>query len=174
MGLYNTYNLALDANILDELKHYVKEDKVAAIVEKLIKAYIKQQKQEMQNIEANEAKIANKNKMTKNKAKALLLQKKYDLNKKVTFSSSNSRNGVYWANPNPKFLHLDWSLILNDIKNRKLYLLNIPKNTFKSENISLKSPDYELLDIRLDPNTLINTAPDKTDFSPYKIAEVSY
>ena len=117
---------------------------------------------------------SDKNKMTKKKAVALLLQKNFELNEKVTFSSSNSRNGVYWANPNPKFLHLDWSLILNDIKNRKLYLLNIPKNTFKSENISLKSPDYELLDIRLDPHTLINTAPDKTNFASHKVAEVSY
>ncbi len=117
---------------------------------------------------------SDKNKMNKKKAVALLLQKKFDLNEKVTFSSSNRRNGVYWANPNPKFLHLDWSLILNDIKNRKLYLLNIPKNTFKSENISLKSPDYELLDIRLDPHTLINTAPDKTNFAPHKITEISY
>ena len=45
---------------------------------------------------------------------------------------------------------------------------------FRGGDISLKSPKFELLDIRLDPNTLVNTAPDKTDFRPYKIAEISY
>lgn len=168
------YNIKIDSNLLDELKRYVSEEKVGSMIEKLIRSYIKQKKQLTKTAESDGTKIANKNKMTKKKAVALLLQKNFDLNKKVTFSSSNIRNGVYWANPNPKFLHLDWSLILNDIKNRKLYLLNIPKNTFKSENISLKSPDYELLDIRLDPHTLINTAPDKTNFAPHKIAEISY
>lgn len=110
----------------------------------------------------------------KPEAIALLRQKNYTVHSCVTFASTNARTGQFWANPNPEFLKQDWSFILNDKKKRKLYLLNIPKNTFKSENISLKSPDYELLDIRLDPHTLINTAPDKTNFAPHKIAEISY
>lgn len=112
--------------------------------------------------------------MGKSDAIALLHQKNYTVHSCVTFASTNARTGQFWANPNPEFLKQDWSFILNDKKKRKLYLLNILKNTFKEGDISLKSPKFELLDIRLDPNTLINTAPDKTDFSPYKIAEISY
>lgn len=110
----------------------------------------------------------------KPEAIALLRQKNYTVHSCVTFASTNARTGQFWANPNPEFIKQDWSFILNDKKKRKLYLLNILKNTFKEGDISLKSPKFELLDIRLDPNTLINTAPDKTDFSPYKIAEVGY
>ena len=55
---------------------------------------------------------------------------------------------------------------------RKLYLLEISKNTFRSGDIPVR--DNGRLHIVLDPNTLINTAPDKTDFRPYKIAEISY
>ena len=110
--------------------------------------------------------------MTKSKAIALLFQKNYQLHSSVTFASTNVRTGEFWANPNVGFLKCDWSFILNDIKNRKLYLLDIPKNTFDKTALPLKTPD--LLQISLDPETLINRSSDKTDFSPYKIAEVSY
>ena len=55
---------------------------------------------------------------------------------------------------------------------RKLYLLEISKNTFRSGDIPVR--DNGRLHTVLDPNTLINTAPDQTNFASYKIAEVSY
>ena len=110
--------------------------------------------------------------MTKSKAIALLFQKNYQLHSCVTFASINKSSGEFWANPNPEFLKQDWSFILNDKKKRKLYLLNIPRNTFKSGTVSVR--DNGRLDIRLDPNTLRNKAPDKINFAPYKIAEISY
>ena len=110
--------------------------------------------------------------MGKSDAIALLRQKNYTVHSCVTFASTNARTGQFWANPNPEFLKQDWSFILNDIKKRKLYLLEISKNTFRSGDIPVR--DNGRLHIVLDPNTLINTAPDKTDFRPYKIAEISY
>ena len=110
--------------------------------------------------------------MTKSKAIALLFQKNYQLHSCVTFASTNASSGNFWANPNVEFLKCDWSFILNDIKNRKLYLLDIPKNTFDKTALPLKTPD--LLQISLDPETLISTYSDRTVFRPYKIAEVSY
>ena len=110
--------------------------------------------------------------MTKSKAIALLFQKNYQLHSCVTFASTNASSGNFWANPNVEFLKCDWSFILNDIKNRKLYLLDIPKNTFDKTALPLKTPD--LLQISLDPKTLISTYSDRTVFRPYKIAEVSY
>lgn len=174
MGLFNKYNIEIDPNLLDELKDYVAAENIKFTIEKLVRNYIKQQKSTKKHEEAIEAETCNKNEMTKKKAMALFSHKNYELHSCVTFASTNKTTGQFWANPNPEFLKQDWSFILNDKKKRKLYLLNIPKNTFKSENISLKSPDYELLDIRLNPHTLINTAPDKTNFAPHKIAEVGY
>lgn len=110
--------------------------------------------------------------MTKSKAIALLSQKNYQLHSCVTFASANASSGNFWANPNIEFLKCDWSFILNDIKNRKLYLLDIPKNTFDKTTLPLKTPD--LLQISLDSKTLISTYSDKTDFRPYKVTEVSY
>ena len=113
------------------------------------------------------------NEMTKTKAIALLSQKNCELHSCITFASINKSSGEFWANPNPEFLKQDWSFILNDKKKRKLYLLNIPKNTFKKGDILLRKDRY-MLDISLDPETLINRPSDKTDFSPYKVAEISY
>lgn len=109
----------------------------------------------------------------KPEAIALLRQKNYTVHSCVTFASTNARTGQFWANANPEYIKHDWSFILNDKKKRKLYLLEISKNTFRSGDIPVRE-DNGRLDIRLDPNTLINTAPDKTDFRPYKIAEISY
>ena len=113
------------------------------------------------------------NKMTKTKAIALLYQKNCELHSCITFASTNKSSGEFWANPNPEYIKDDWSFILNDKKKRKLYLLNIPKNTFKKGDILLRKDRY-VLDISLDPETLINRSSDKTDFSPYKIAKISY
>lgn len=110
--------------------------------------------------------------MEKSEAIALLRQKDYPVHSSVTFASTNASTGEFWANPNVKFLKCDWSFILNDIKNRKLYLLDIPKNTFDKTTLPLKTPD--LLQISLDSKTLISTYSDKTDFRPYKVTEVSY
>ena len=109
----------------------------------------------------------------KPEAIALLRQKNYTVHSCVTFASTNASTGHFWANANPEYIKHDWSFILNDKKKRKLYLLNIPKNTFKKGDIQLRKDRYAL-DISLDPESLINRLSDKTDFSPYKIAEVSY
>ena len=110
--------------------------------------------------------------MSKSRAIALLSSKNYQLHSCVTFASTNRASGTFWANPNVEFLKCDWSFILNDIKNRKLYLLDIPKNTFDKTKLPLKTPD--LLQISLEPETLISTYSDRTAFRPYKVAEISY
>ena len=110
--------------------------------------------------------------MEKSEAIALLRQKNYIVHSSVTFASTNASSGEFWANANPEYIKDDWSFILNDKTKRQLYLLNIPRNTFKSGTVSVR--DNGRLDIRLDPNTLRNKAPDKINFAPYKIAEISY
>ena len=167
------YNIKIDSNLLDELKRYVSEEKVGSMIEKLIRSYIKQKKQLTKTAESDGTKIANKNKMTKKKAVALFSHKNYDLHLCVTFASTNASREEFWANPNVEFLKHDWSFILNDTKKRKLYLLNIPKNTFTSKDFPHRNKG-KMLAIALDTRTLINVLSDKTDFSPYKIAEVSY
>lgn len=112
------------------------------------------------------------NSMDKDMAMALFSHKNYELHSSVTFASTNKTTGEFWANPNPEYIKQDWSFILNDKKKRKLYLLEISKNTFRSGDIPDR--DNGRLHIVLDPHTLINTAPDKTNFAPHKIAEISY
>ena len=173
MWLFNNkYNIEIDPNLLDELKDYVEVENIKSTIEKLVRNYIKQQKSTQKNEEAIEVETCNKNEMTKKKAVALFSHENCELHSCVTFASTNKTTGQFWANPNPEYIKHDWSFILNDKKKRKLYLLEISKNTFRSGDIPVR--DNGRLHIVLDPNTLINTAPDKTDFRPYKIAEISY
>ena len=172
MGLFNKYNIEIDPNLLNELKDYVAAENIKSTIEKLVRNYIKQQKSTKKHEEAIEDETCNKNEMTKKKAMALFSHKNYELHSCVTFASTNKTTGLFWANPNPEYIKQDWSFILNDKKKRKLYLLEISKNTFRSGDIPDR--DNGRLHIVLDPNTLRNNAPDQTDFSPYKIAEISY
>lgn len=111
--------------------------------------------------------------MGKSDAIALLRQKNYQLHSCVTFASTNAGREEFWANPQVEFLKHDWSFILNDTKKRKLYLLNIPQNTFTSKDFPHRNKGTRLA-IALDTTTLTNNLSDKTNFSPYKVAEISY
>lgn len=115
------------------------------------------------------------NNMTKSRAKRLIYNKGVSLYNNVTFASKNNGAYNYWANPELSLLDRDWSLILNDWKNRKIYLFNIPaKSIARSEFVTRRDKPY-LIDLQImyeDPTFTDN----RSGYSllQYKVAEINY
>lgn len=87
--------------------------------------------------------------MSKSIAKRLFWRSGYDIASNITFASKNSVAYNYWANPNFSVLQVDWSLILNDLINNKLYLFNIPANSFKRDDFLERSDKPYLIDLQI-------------------------
>ena len=113
--------------------------------------------------------------MIKSKAKSLLRSKGYSLFYNVTFASKNNGANNYWANPELNLLNEDWSLILNDWKNRKIYLFNIPaKSIVKSELVMRRDQPNKIdLQIMYEDSTFTDNRSGYS-FSKYKVAEINY
>ena len=77
------------------------------------------------------------------------------IDKNVTYSSKNRTTYNYWSNPNFSVLDENWSLILNDWVNRKLYLFNIPSRSISASQLVPRNDQKDLIDIQIlenDPN----------------------
>lgn len=77
------------------------------------------------------------------------------IDKNVTYSSKNRTTYNYWSNPNFSVLDENWSLILNDWINRKLYLFNIPSHSISASQLVPRNDQKDLIDIQIlenDPN----------------------
>lgn len=109
----------------------------------------KKQKKEKKPITTKANKSANR--MSKNEAIALFRQQGYTNlnNSNTTFSSQNSNNDRYWANPNIALLNSDWWLILNDIDNSRLSLFHIPAQTITEDLVVVRADNQNLMDIQI-------------------------
>ena len=73
----------------------------------------------------------------------------------ISYSSKNRTTFNYWSNPNFDYLGEDWSLILNDWVNRKLYLFQIPRNSISYSELVGRNDQPNLIDLQIyenDPN----------------------
>lgn len=113
--------------------------------------------------------------VTKNKAIRLFVAKGQTFQGEITFASKNKSVDNYWANPDFAFLDEDWSLILNDWINRKLYLFQIPKNTFSKEDFVKREDRSYKMDIQImydDPTFTDNRS--SISFRNYLVDTVEY
>lgn len=124
----------------------------------------------------NESKdFINAEKMTKIKAMRLLIERGGKISANNTFASKNKRAYHYWANPPVEILQEDWSLILNDWKNNKLFLFFIPARTIPQERLTVRSDKPQLIDLQImydDPTFTDNRS--GVSFKPYFIKELDY
>ena len=116
-------------------------------------------------------------KITKNKAIRLFLAKGFSVSREVTFASKNKGAYNYWANPNFNVLNYDWSLILNDWINEKIYLFHIPKNTLSINDLTPRGDKARssLIDLQImyeDPTFTDNRS--GVSFSKFLIDEIDY
>lgn len=85
-----------------------------------------------------------------------------------------SSSEIYWANPKFEFLKEDWTIILNDKRISKLYLINIPKNTFEEKDFVSRSDKYLIdMKIRCDDNQYRDMT-SRTPLKEYLIASIDY
>ena len=54
-----------------------------------------------------------------------------NLDREVTYASYNDNKKHYWLNPKIDLLKENWFIVLNNQTLKKIYILHIPKNTFR-------------------------------------------
>lgn len=115
------------------------------------------------------------NKMTKTLAKRLFWNKGQPIFPIVNFSSRNKSGYCYWSNPSIDVLSEDWSLILNDLDKKKLYLFNIPKNSIDELEVKVRSDRQNLIDLQImydDPTFTDNRS--GISFKEFFVDEIDY
>lgn len=154
------------------LKKIIKEKSIGFLFEKNYndKTEIKQISQEDNKLE-----MVNINKMTKSVAKRLFIDKGFKISNNYIFASENSATHIYWANMHYSILFQDWSLVLNDKSNKKLYLLFIPAETFNINDLVVRADKTEVVDLQIaynDPTFTDNRS--KISFSKYIVKTINY
>lgn len=122
----------------------------------------------------NDAKT-DSDRMRKSNAVRLLLSKGYDLYRTITFASKNTGAYNYWANPDDCYVKYDWSLILNDWMERKLYLFNIPAGAIADNVLVPRADKPDKIDLQIMYNDVTFTD-NRSGFSfaKYLVGEVKY
>ena len=122
----------------------------------------------------NDAKT-DSDRIRKNNAVRLLLSKGYDLYRTITFASKNTGAYNYWANPDDYYVKYDWSLILNDWMERKLYLFNIPAGSISDNVLVPRADKPDKIDLQIMYNDVTFTD-NRSGFSfaKYLVGEVNY
>ncbi len=87
--------------------------------------------------------------MRKSLAMKLFRERGRFINKNITYSSKNRSTYNYWANPDFSVLEQDWTLILNDWVNRKLYLFMIPAKSISQQELVARNDKPNLVDIQI-------------------------
>ena len=113
--------------------------------------------------------IATKNEKKK-KAIDLFRKKGFNITQyNMNFASKNKGHDLYWINPDKKQIKHDWYIILNDDKNKRIYLLYIPKNTITS----LKTKNDRAYNISLTYNGFVDIHTN-IDFSRFLVDQIGY
>lgn len=154
-----------DKNDINDLK----DEKVVNDIKDVEYTYLQQSKGD--NLMDNKEKT-----ITKSQAIKLCLKRNFKLSTNVTFASqNNSFSKCFWANPQFAFLNSDWTLILNDIDKRKLYLFLIPAQSISKEQLIPKSNNPMLIHLEIMYNDY-NFTDRKSEFrfAKFKIGEIEY
>ena len=91
------------------------------------------------------------------------------------FASKNRSGHYYWANPNFDIVNHEWSLILNDIINKTLYLFYIPQNTYSRDDFVARTDNDNLIDMQImynDPTFTDNRS--HISFRRYLVDSIRY
>ncbi len=112
--------------------------------------------------------------MRKSNAVKLFRTRGKNINKAVTFSSKNKASFLYWSNPDFSVLEEDWTLILNDWVNKKMYLFDIPANSISFGELIPRADKAEKIDIEIfDDNTFTDKI-SRYSFAKYVVKASSY
>lgn len=94
--------------------------------------------------------------MNKSQAIALLRENGCDVGECVTLARRNAGKDVFWMTPKFDVLDRDWTIILNDTNEHKLYMLFVPGNCIRPDQVRAKTGDPEKMHIEIRCDTFID------------------
>lgn len=139
----------IDTAVRMFLKRVIREQSVAFVLQNM--HVLPDAKSTVVNIEDKrvEQDKVDRGEMRKSLALNIFKARGNRIAKNVTYASKNRATYNYWANPNFFVLEDDWTLILNDWVNRKLYLFDISRNSLSASQLVPRADQKDLIDIQI-------------------------
>ena len=100
-----------------------------------------------------------------------------EIKKNSTYAMIQKEGSFFWANPLPKCLETDWTIILNDNKKMELLVLEIPAKTLTlqgdgNRGLHLRN-DQNRIDLKLEKDSLIDKV-SGLEFADYLVEKITY
>ena len=156
------------------MKRLVKERSVAFLLSSVSNVAVQRYETESATTQTEMVKV-DRGEMRKGLAMKLFRERGKYIDKNVTYSSKNRTTYNYWANPDFSVLKGDWTLILNDWVNRKLYLFRIPAKTISANELIARNDKPNLIDIQiLEDNPSFVDRRSEYSFRRFLIDQIDY
>ena len=156
------------------MKRLVKEQSVAFLLSGVSNAPVQRYETESVATQTETSKV-DRGEMRKGLAMKLFRERGKYIDKNVTYSSKNRTTYNYWANPDFSVLKSDWTLILNDWVNRKLYLFRVPAKAISAHELIGRNDKPNLIDIQiLEDNPSFVDRRSEYSFRRFLIDQIDY
>ena len=166
--------LDVESSIRVFLKRVVREHSLAFVLSNSTGNGIPNQVVEGRVLKAESPKI-DRGEMRKSLAMKMFRERGKYIDRNITYSSKNRTTYNYWANPDFASLEEDWTLILNDWVNRKLYLFRIPAKTISAQDLVARNDKPNLIDIQiLDDNPSFIDKRSDYSFKRFLVDNIDY
>ena len=166
--------LDVESSIRVFLKRVVREHSLAFVLSNSTGNGIPNQVVEGRVLKAEAPKI-DRGEMRKSLAMKMFRERGKYIDRNITYSSKNRTTYNYWANPDFASLEEDWTLILNDWVNRKLYLFRIPAKTISAQDLVARNDKPNLIDIQiLDDNPSFIDKRSDYSFKRFLVDNIDY
>ena len=174
-GVLEDLGLDVESAIRMFLKRVVKEQSVAFVLPSINAVSVSQPVVERAAPQTTETVKVDRGEMRKSLAMKMFRERGKYIDKNITFSSKNRSTYHYWANPDFSVLKGDWTLILNDWVNRKLYLFRIPAKTISPNELTPRNDKPNLIDIQiLEDNPSFVDRRSEYSFRRFLIDQIDY
>ena len=148
-GVLEDLGLEVESAVRMFLKRVVKEQSVAFVLPSANAISVSQPVVERVASQTTETVKVDRGEMRKTLAVKMFKERGRYIDKNVTYSSKNRTTYNYWSNPNFAVLEEDWTLILNDWVNQKLYLFRIPRHSIPASELVGRNDQPDLIDIQI-------------------------
>lgn len=100
------------------------------------------------------------------------------LTKNFSYSKLQEKKNRFWINPKTSFLDEEWMLVLNNQVQKKIYVLKVPKNSFKCSldiagTLIVRKDKPHYIDLNIDTDTFADYR-SKLSFKKFIIKEIDY
>lgn len=174
-GVLDDLGLDVESAVRMFLRRVVKDQSVAFVLPNANAVRVSKPVVERVAPQTTETVKVDRGEMRKTLAVKMFKERGRYIDKNVTYSSKNRTTYNYWSNPNFSVLEEDWTLILNDWVNHKLYLFRIPRNSISASELVGRNDQPDLIDIQIledNPNFIDR----RSDFSfrRFLVDEIDY